>query len=155
KAEEAPEGLREVLVARGEELAALLLDYHRREAKPIWWQFFRRLAMTIQELIEDAESIGGLELVEARDREYTFTFPAQEHKLDPGDEVIDPFTGKTAGRLVEIGDETLRLRRGKKTDERPIPHALIALGVWDTRVQREALVRFANNIDRYTPTAYV
>jgi predicted RecB family nuclease len=130
-----------------DELLALLLDYHRREAKPIWWQFFRRLDMTIPELINDAEAIGGLELVESADRDYTFTFPSQERKLDPGDTVIDPFTEKSAGRILEIGDETLRLRRDP---EKPMPRALIPLGAFDTRVQREALLRFAQDIDKYT-----
>ncbi len=130
-----------------DELLALLLDYHRREAKPIWWQFFRRLDMTNQELIDDADSIGGLELVAADDRDFTFRFPSQEHKLDPGDQVIDPFTEKSAGRLVDIGDETLLLRRDP---EKPLPQALVPLDIFDTRVQREALVRFAQQIDRYT-----
>ena len=42
---------------------AQLLDYHDRERKPVWWAFFDRLEMTPDELLEDAESIGGLELV--------------------------------------------------------------------------------------------
>ena len=42
---------------------AHLLDYHRREGKPVWWWFFERVEMTPEELLEDAESIGGLEPV--------------------------------------------------------------------------------------------
>ena len=60
KAERA--ALRETLLdGGGEELAAQLLDYHDRERKPVWWAFFDRLEMTPEELVEDAESIGGLE----------------------------------------------------------------------------------------------
>ncbi|MGH3016552.1 MAG: TM0106 family RecB-like putative nuclease, partial [Gaiellaceae bacterium] len=58
------DALREELLARGDEtarLAALTLDYHRREAKPVWWAFFKRLELTVPELVEDAESIAGLE----------------------------------------------------------------------------------------------
>ena len=57
----APRCARELLDA-GEELAAQLLDYHDRERKPVWWAFFDRLEMTPAELVEDAESIGRLEL---------------------------------------------------------------------------------------------
>src|SRR6185369_7501499 len=48
------------LAAAGEEVAAHLLAYHRREGKPVWWWFFDRVEMTPDELLEDAESIGGL-----------------------------------------------------------------------------------------------
>ena len=61
KAERA--ALRAALLDAGEELAAQLLDYHDRERKPVWWAFFDRLEMTPAELVEDAESIGRLELV--------------------------------------------------------------------------------------------
>ncbi|MEK6275829.1 MAG: TM0106 family RecB-like putative nuclease [Actinomycetota bacterium] len=151
------EELREVLLARDEEtarLAGLLLEYHRREAKPVWWAFFRRLEQTVPELIEDAESIGGLEWdgrepeVHKKSRIYTFLFPVQQHKLDPGDEVVDPYTGKSPGSLVDLDDVAgkLKLRRGPKVDEQPLPRALIPGGAWDTRRQREALMRLGRSV---------
>ena len=91
------------MLARGDEtarLAGLLLEYHRREAKPVWWAFFDRQEKTSSELIEDAESIGGLEWdgeePEASKKSliYTFSFPTQQHKLDAGDEVVDPGHGQ-------------------------------------------------------------
>ena len=42
-------------------LAAHLLEYHRREAKPVWWAFFDRLGKSPAELVDDAEAIGELE----------------------------------------------------------------------------------------------
>ncbi len=149
--------LREELFARETEtarLAALLLDYHRREAKPIWWAYFRRLALTVPQLVEDAESIGGLEwdgeepVAHQKSRAYTFTFPVQQHKLDPGDEVVDPYTGKKAGTIVELDDVAgrLRLRRGPKADKQPLPRALIPGGAWDTSCQRQALMRLGRSV---------
>jgi len=132
---------------------SLLLDYHCREAKPVWWWFFQRLQLTESELIEDAESIGGMKLVGERDEdrhayEYAFRFPVQQHRIDVGDSPVDPFTGKGAGTVVAVGDESLRLRRGKKVD-RPLPRALIPGGAFDTRCQREALARIARSPGRY------
>jgi predicted RecB family nuclease len=149
------EALRDELNARGEELLALLLEYHRREAKPGWWSFFQRLELTVPELIEDAEAIGGLVPAGERDEdkyayEYGFSFPAQQHRIDVGDSPIDPFTGKGAGTLVALGDEWLRLRRGKKID-RPLPRALIPRGPFDTSCQQAALMRFARMPARYAP----
>ncbi len=159
------EALRELLLARDDEtarLAGLLLEYHRREAKPVWWAFFRRLEQTVPELIEDAESIGGLEWdgeepeEDKRSRIYTFSFPVQQHKLDPGDEVVDPLTGESAGTLWELDDLAgeLRLRRGPKLHEQPLPQALIPGGAWDTSAQRKALLRLGHSVregdGRYT-----
>jgi predicted RecB family nuclease len=148
------EVLREELLAREDEtarLAGLLLEYHRREAKPVWWAFFKRLELTVPQLVEDAESIGGLEW-DGREPEpdkrsliYTFSFPVQQHKLDPGDEVVDPHTGDSAGSLWELDDLAcrLRLRRGPKLEGQPLPRALIPGGAWDTKYQRQALMRLS------------
>jgi predicted RecB family nuclease len=148
------EALREELLARGEDLAAFLLEYHRREAKPVWWAFFKRLELTVPELIEDAESIGGLEWdgeePEAHKRSfvYTFSFPVQQHKLDPGDEVVDPRTGDGAGTLVELDDVAgrLKLRRGPKFEGQPLPQALIPGGAWNATYQRAALMRLGRSV---------
>ncbi len=57
--------LQEQLLAREDpvlRLAGHLLDYHRREAKPLWWAFFAREGRTPEELAEfDVEAIGGIE----------------------------------------------------------------------------------------------
>jgi predicted RecB family nuclease len=151
------ESLREELLARGDEtarLAGLLLEYHRREAKPVWWAFFHRLELTVPELIEDAESIGGLDWdgkepeLDKNSRVYGFSFPVQQHKLDPGDEVVDPYTGKSAGTLFELDDLAgqLRLRRGPKLFDGPLPRALIPGGAWNTKYQRQALMRLGRSV---------
>ncbi len=41
-------------------LLAALLDFHRRDAKPGWWEYFARWDASDDELIDDASSIGGL-----------------------------------------------------------------------------------------------
>jgi predicted RecB family nuclease len=151
------EALREVLLARDEEtarLAGLLLEYHRREAKPVWWAYFKRQEMTSSELIEDAESIGGLEWdgeepeVHKQSRIYTLSFPTQQHKLDAGDEVVDPRMGQGAGSLVELDDVAgrLKLRRGPKFEGQPLPQALIPGGAWNTKYQRAALMRLGRSV---------
>ena len=66
---------------------AQLLDYHQREAKPQWWEWFFHLELSDDELVEDGDTIGRLELVgePELDRQslvYTLTFPPQEHKID-------------------------------------------------------------------------
>ncbi|MGZ5362408.1 MAG: hypothetical protein ACXWF3_12465 [Solirubrobacterales bacterium] len=42
-------------------LLAQLLDYHRREDRPKWWEYFSRLEKTQEQLVEeDCEAMGGL-----------------------------------------------------------------------------------------------
>jgi predicted RecB family nuclease len=135
-------------------LAAQLLEYHRREAKPVWWAFFDRLGRSPAELVDDSEAIGELEpdgsepVKRARSLVHGFTYPVQEHKLDPGDEVFDPATGVKAGWILELDDADSRLAlvRGPMLEEVPLPRALIPGGPFDTKPQREALARLATSL---------
>jgi len=141
------------LADAGEDVAAHLLAYHRREGKPVWWWFFERVEMTPEELLEDAESISGLELAggpepEKRSLAFTFRYPAQEHKLRPGTEIVDPATRDDAGAILRVDREerTLVLKRGAKLKEAPLPHALVPGGPYRTPEQQAALARFARSL---------
>jgi uncharacterized protein len=136
-------------------LAAEVLEYHRREARPAWWWYFERLGMTPEELVDDTESIGGLEPSDVapepvgRSVVHTLRYPPQDHKLGPG-QAHDPATAKGAGEVLEIDDATgtLRLARGPTLATVPLPRALIAGGPYDDRVQRDAIFRVGDSIRR-------
>ena len=136
-------------------LAAHLLEYHRREAKPVWWAFFDRLGKSPSELVDDSEAIGELQPEDSEPEKraqslvHALRFPVQEHKLDPGDDVFDPATAKKGGKILEVGDERLLLVRGPSLAEVPLPRALIPGGPFDTKPQREALVRLARSMNDY------
>ena len=145
------------LLGRDEPVSRLtgqLLDYHRREAKPIWWAFFDREGRTPAELAEfDAEAIGGIQpdgepVRTARSLAYPFTFPAQQHKLSAGDEVFDPATLGNAGHVESVDDAEgkLWLKRGPKREDTPMPLSLIPGGAWNTEVQQAALRRVGRSV---------
>lgn len=133
-------------------LAAQLLEYHRREARPVWWHYFRRLESTPEELVADSEAIGDLRPTGAEPRPvakslaYELEFPTQQHKLGPGD-VVDPET-EHGEEILEIDEGTGRLwiKRGPKRSDEPLPRALIPGGAWDTKAQRAALMRLGEEI---------
>jgi predicted RecB family nuclease len=135
-------------------LAAQLLGYHRREAKPVWWWFFDRLGRSAEELMErDGDSIGGIEPAgppsgSGKALVYPFTYQAQQHRLDTGDSVNDPQTGAWAGTIESLDDAEVRLelRRGPKLEDVPLPHSLIPGGPYNTDVQQAALHRFARSL---------
>ena len=112
----APDSLDELRAAdetvRARWLLGNLLSYFRREAKPAWWEFFERKRHP-EDLEEfDRKAIGGLSWrsemppykLNAADRNYvrTFAFPTQEHDLSGT--IIDAYTGKGAGTLIDVDD---------------------------------------------------
>ena len=89
-----------------------LLDFHRRENKPVWWALFARRDMSLEELIEDSESIADLKIVYGSEVTSsrgaitaTYHYPEQEFKLREGDECCDAITSKKIGILGRIDEE--------------------------------------------------
>ena len=75
--------------------------------------------MTPDELVEDAESIGQVELVSGpepvkKSQAYVLSYPAQEHKIGQGQDVLDPATTDSAGEILELDrdERRLTLKRG-------------------------------------------
>lgn len=76
---------------RLKELLAHLLEFHRREDKPVWWAMFERHGMTEQQLIDDFDCLGGMEKAARppvrvnRSRLIDYSFdPDQDTKLSAG-----------------------------------------------------------------------
>jgi len=72
-------------------LLGQMVEFHRREAKPVWWAMFDRHAMTEEELVQDMNCLGGLRRLsqppESIKRSHGFWYsydPDQDTKLDVG-----------------------------------------------------------------------
>lgn len=137
------------------ELVSQLLEFHRREAKPQYWAMFHRQDLTDEELVEDPESIGCLTRDPKRrpvpDKDsliHTFRFPAQDYKLREGSTPVIAADFRYAGKIVDIDEDQnrLQLRIGKNQPEFPNRFSLIPGGPLDTRVIRDAIYRYANNV---------
>lgn len=71
---------------RARYLLAYLLDWHRREDKAGWWEYFRLLALTDEDLLDEPGAVSGLEFVsqiEQRKKSAVlrFAYPAQEMEV--------------------------------------------------------------------------
>lgn len=110
------------------EVLAELLWFHQRAQKPGWWAVFERQQWTDEELVNDAECLGGL----ARDTtvhqrqvkqsfDTTYRFTPQDTKLKVGDMPTIAETIKSAGTVVELDAEegTVVLRRGIRSGPMP------------------------------------
>ena len=135
---------------RARSLLAALLDWHRRDAKPQWWEYFARQDNSDDELIEDPAALGGLVFdgvtsTDTKSNLFSFRFPPQETKLGVGDSVEDSRTdddgagGKLPRRLGKIHD--IDTAAGwvvlKRVAIDPLPTALIPGGPPPGNEQRE------------------
>ncbi|MCB0861726.1 MAG: TM0106 family RecB-like putative nuclease [Solirubrobacterales bacterium] len=137
-------------------LMGRLVDYHQREARPAWWEYFDRLDYSDpDDFLDDQEAIGGLhEDPETppwpvkQSTAHRMLFPTQESKLGPGS-YIDPDIEKSGGEILEIdlAEGWLILKRGNRSLAGvPLPHALISGGPYTTPEQRKAIRRLADDI---------
>lgn len=102
-----------------------LVDFHRREEKPIWWKMFDRAAASREELRDDNGCIAGVEAVgdpvpELRSLLQSYRFdPAQECKLSGGEKSKVMFTHELRAKpnLFELSSSAgaLKLKTSKKT----------------------------------------
>ncbi len=130
-------------------LLAQLLEWHRREDKSMWWEYYRLCELSDDELIEDKNALGGLVyigVVEETKKSFIhrYQFPFQDHTIDRAVNVDDPRTKDSAGTLVDIDEVnlTIDLKRGKNS-EKPHPTALIANDYVGSKKQVESLMRIA------------
>ena len=137
------------------ELLTQLLEFHRREAKPQWWAMFDRQDRHDDELIEDAECLGGLEAEPSRAPEpekrslvFTYHFPPQDYKFRVGDSCLVARTLEGAGKVVELDPDqcTVRIKRSATRDPLPAELSIIPTGPIGTQVLRNAIYRFADSI---------
>lgn len=118
---EAVENLRK----KGDSLSATLadvIDFHRREQKPMWWRMFDRTEATDEELRDDSGCIQGVTAVGTPVTEklslvqsYSFD-PSQECKLKIDDKVMFAHSIDGKFTLVDLDLEagTLKLKMSKK-----------------------------------------
>jgi uncharacterized protein len=125
------------------------LEWHRREEKSAWWEYFRLRELSDDELQEDKKAIGGLTFVGEvgrikRSIIYRYSFPPQDHTIDRALEVRDPRTGKDAGERVAFDERnrTIDLKRGASSPA-PHPTALIPYEIVDSTVLRDSVLRMA------------
>jgi len=150
----APASLRDLRASdeptRARWLLGHLLDYHAREAKPAYWQYYERIENVDRLLEFDHEALGGLRLrddvapyKDKRSLVYTYTFPDQLHNLGT-DRPYCPHTGLSAGTIVSFDDDRNELQIKLSAAIRPNElRALIPGKPIQTNIQRDAISRIA------------
>jgi uncharacterized protein len=133
------ETMRATLAARASHDVLLgdLLEYHRRELRPQWREYFERLRSDLDALAEDPKCLAGLVPVAGIAPEvvkqslaHVLDFPPQTHGFRAGDRPVDPATGKGAGEIASVtnapdGSGRIVLKRGPKLATTALPRALV------------------------------
>ena len=91
----------------GHQLVADLVQWHRREARPSWWEFFRPSTLLEEEYEYDSSVLGPLsdpEFVDKvkRSQVWKYTFPPQETRIRAGQAVYDAKDQASGGSVVEL-----------------------------------------------------
>ena len=142
-------------------LVFALLDFHRREAKPQYWDLFARRDMSEDELVDDVECLGKLRRSAmppqpiAKSYLYEYAFPVQETKLRKDKGCVRCDTAVGLGTIHDLdeaaGRVTLRIGKSKEAPEHvsigpegPINTDALRKGVW-----RVADAVVANDASRF------
>jgi uncharacterized protein len=132
-------------------LMAQLLEWHRREEKAGWWEYFRLLDLPLEDYEDERSALANLTFEQTvggtpRKPVHRYVFPPQEHDVRRNDEVCVPVTGKPIGKIVrldvaahtvdiehtgrfaDLRPERIFVRR--MVSPRPKPSVLLEIGRW-------------------------
>ena len=150
--------LPEEAVARDQEqqarwLLANILDWHRREEKPVWWEYFRLNEYTVEELIDERAALAQLTFVgEGKDNQgkpvQRYRFLAQDTDLRGGETLYIPggsFDRFGAVVSLDAGSRIVEIKKASKARDIH-PEALFSHDIVRTPEQKKALVRIGEEV---------
>jgi uncharacterized protein len=143
---------------QGRWLLAYLLDYHRREDKATWWEYFRLCGLAEDELYDERDAVAGMEFVGRVERVVgkkgratgsvidRYRYPAQEMEIDPGAEVKVQ-NKETLGDVIAVDriNLTIDIKKGPKRAETH-PSAVFAFSHVSSDAMESAIMRIAERV---------
>jgi predicted RecB family nuclease len=132
-------------------ILANIVDWHRREEKAVWWEYFRLADLSAVDLVEERAGLSGLVFVDAvggtaKAPIHRYRFPPQETEIRGGEELRN-VGGAKLGKVEEIsfGSNTVDIKKRQDTATFH-PQAVFAHSFVDTKVIAEALVRIGEYV---------
>lgn len=132
-------------------ILAHTLDWHRRENKAVWWDYFRLSALSAEELVDERVGLSGLTFIEsvggtAKAPIHRYRFPPQDTDLR-GDEDLRQIGGDKFGKVVAISLEDRTVDIKKRKDAAGLhSEAVFAHQIVNAQVMADALVRIAEYV---------
>jgi uncharacterized protein len=103
-------------------LLAYMLEWHRREDKATWWEYYRLCELTEEELLEERCAVAGLQFVKrlgvSRDCPTDrYRFPPQDTQVRRGDELKTSTGNFGTVEAIDIFERTLDVKKRRAADE--------------------------------------
>jgi predicted RecB family nuclease len=130
---------------------ANILDFHRREDKAVWWEYFRLSDLSAEELLNERCAIAGLVFVDSvggtpKAPVHRYLFPAQEVELRGGED-LKRRGGQAFGKLeaISLDHRTVDI---KKRGDTAAEHSDAIFGhqIVPTQVLADALLRIGDAV---------
>ena len=129
---------------------AHMMEFHRREDKAGWWEYFRVLGLEAGELEEERRALAGLHFLEQLDDKRAplqrYLFPAQELDAREKDDVFD-CDGNRIGKVhaVSYGECTIDIKKMVKTAGEH-PTDVVFHNIVPSDTLRQSLMRFGDAV---------
>ncbi len=132
-------------------LLAHTLDWHWREQKAVWWEYYRLSELTAEDLLEERAGMAGLLFIgaiggTAKAPVHRYSFPPQETEMRGGEDLRN-LGGAKLGKVDAISVYERWVDIKKRGDSANIhPEAIFSHKVIDTEVLANALVRIGEYV---------
>ncbi len=132
-------------------LLANLLDWHRREDKAVWWEYYRLSDLVADELLEERAGISGLTFTGAtggtiKAPVHRYSFPLQETELRGGEDLYN-VGGTKIGSTVTVSFDERWIDVKKRMDSVNVhPAAMFGHKAVNPRILAESLVRIGEYV---------
>ena len=134
-------------------ILANILDWHRREDKAVWWEYFRLKALSTEELLDERAALSGLTFIaelptvgKARVSTHRYAFPQQDTDIRAG-KGVHSVGGDKLGAVVAISTEsrTIDIKKTGAT-EGIHPEAVYAHEIIPSKEQAACLLRIGEYV---------
>jgi uncharacterized protein len=136
---------------QGRWILANILDWHRREEKAVWWEYFRLSALSAEDLLDERTGLSGLAFIgvsggTAKAPVHRYKFPPQETELRGGEDLRN-VGGERIGKLEAISFQhyTVDIKKRQDSTENH-PKAVFAHTYVDAQVMADSLVRIGEYV---------
>lgn len=132
-------------------LLAFMLDFHGREKKAVWWEFFRLRDLSAEDLLHERAGLSGLTFKEAAGGTakvpiHRYSFVLQDTDLRPDSE-LRSVGGQKFGSVVAISHEDRTIDIKKRGDTAAFhPEAVFAHKSIDRDGRPESLFRLGQHV---------
>ncbi len=132
-------------------ILAHMLEWHRREDKAVWWEYFRLSDLSPEELLDEKASLSGLTFEQTVGG--TAACPIHRYRFPPQDADVRPekslrYTGgKPLGTVEDISPENQTIDIKKRKDTAAVhPEAAFVHDYVDPKPMQESILRLASYV---------